>query len=131
MPLIQLVVVLVVVGVILWVVNNYIPMQSTMKSILNAIVIIAVILWLLSVFGIISSLQGIRIGIAIIVSSLFIFAFTACEKKGTAEKAGEKVDQAVEKIGEKIEDAKEAISDNAEKAGEEIDQAAEKAGEKI
>jgi hypothetical protein len=62
MPLIQLVVVLVVVGVILWVVNSYIPMQSTMKSILNAVVIIAVILWLLSVFGIIGSLQGIRIG---------------------------------------------------------------------
>jgi hypothetical protein len=62
MPLIQLVVVLVVVGVMLWVVNSYIPMQSTMKNILNAVVIIAVILWLLSVFGIIGSLQGIRIG---------------------------------------------------------------------
>jgi hypothetical protein len=62
MPLIHLVVVLVVVGVILWVINSYIPMQATMKKILNVVVIIAVILWLLNVFGVISSLQGIRIG---------------------------------------------------------------------
>lgn len=62
MPLIQLVIVLVVVGVILWVINSYIPMQATIKKILNAVVIIAVILWLLSVFGVIGSLQGIRIG---------------------------------------------------------------------
>jgi hypothetical protein len=62
MPLIQLVIVLVVVGVILWIINNYIPMQATIKKILNAVVAIAVILWLLSVFGIIGSLQGIHIG---------------------------------------------------------------------
>jgi hypothetical protein len=62
MPLLQLVIVLVVVGVILWVINNYIPMQSTIKKILNAVVVIGVILWLLSVFGVIGSLQGIRIG---------------------------------------------------------------------
>ena len=62
MPLIQLVIVLVVVGVILWVINSYIPMQSTIKKILNVVVIIAVILWLLSAFGVIGSLSGIRIG---------------------------------------------------------------------
>jgi hypothetical protein len=62
MPLIQVVIVLVVVGVILWLVNSYIPMQSTIKNILNVVVIIAVIIWLLSVFGVIGSLQGIRIG---------------------------------------------------------------------
>ena len=62
MPLIQLVIVLVVVGLILWVINSYIPMQATIKKILNAVVVIAVIIWLLSVFGIIGSLQGIRIG---------------------------------------------------------------------
>jgi hypothetical protein len=62
MPLLQLVIVLVVVGVILWVINSYIPMQSTIKKILNAVVVIGVILWLLNVFGIIGSLQGIRIG---------------------------------------------------------------------
>jgi hypothetical protein len=62
MPLIQLVLVLVVVGVILWVVNNYIPMQSTIKQLLNAVVVIAVVLWLLSVFGLIGDISRIRIG---------------------------------------------------------------------
>lgn len=62
MPLIQLVIVLVVVGLILWVINSYIPMQSTIKRILNVVVVIAVILWLLQVFGLINSLQGIHIG---------------------------------------------------------------------
>lgn len=62
MPLINLVIVLVVVGVILWVINNYIPMQSSIKKKLNAVVVIAVILWLLSVFGIIGNLSTIRIG---------------------------------------------------------------------
>ena len=62
MPLIQLVIVLVVVGVILWVINSYIPMQATIKKILNVVVIIAVIIWLLSVFGVIGNLSTIRIG---------------------------------------------------------------------
>ena len=51
MPLIQLVIVLVVVGLILWVINSYIPMQATIKKILNVVVVIAVVIWLLSVFG--------------------------------------------------------------------------------
>jgi hypothetical protein len=54
--------VLVVVGVILWVINNYIPMQSSIKKILNAVVVIVVIVWLLSVFGIIGNLSTMRIG---------------------------------------------------------------------
>jgi hypothetical protein len=62
MPLIQLVIILVVVGVILWVINAYIPMQSTIKKILNVVVIIVVIVWLLSVFGFIGNLSTIRIG---------------------------------------------------------------------
>jgi hypothetical protein len=62
MPLIQLVFVLVVVGVILWVINSYIPMQATIKKILNLVVVIVVILWLLSVFGLIGNLSTIRIG---------------------------------------------------------------------
>jgi high-affinity K+ transport system ATPase subunit B len=62
MPLIQLVIVLAVVGVILWMINSYIPMQSTIKKILNVVVVIAVIIWLLSVFGIIGSISTIRIG---------------------------------------------------------------------
>ena len=62
MPLIQLVIILVVVGVILWVINSYIPMQSTIKRILNVVVIIVVIVWLLSVFGFIGNLSTIRVG---------------------------------------------------------------------
>lgn len=62
MPLIQLVLVLVVVGVILWAINRYIPMQATIKNILNIVVIIVVIIWLLSAFGVIGHLSTIRIG---------------------------------------------------------------------
>ncbi len=50
MPLIQLLEVLIVVGVLLWLVNRFIPMQGTIKSILNGVVVIAVVLWLLNVF---------------------------------------------------------------------------------
>jgi Flp pilus assembly protein TadB len=62
MPLIQLIIVLVIVGVVLWVINSYIPMQSTIKKILNVVVIIVVIIWLLSVFGVIDDISTIRIG---------------------------------------------------------------------
>ena len=62
MPLIQLVLVLVVVGVVLWVINSYIPMQATIKKILNVVVVIVVIVWLLSVFGLIGDLRTIRVG---------------------------------------------------------------------
>ncbi|KXW59235.1 Thivi_2564 family membrane protein [Ferrovum myxofaciens] len=62
MPLVQLVIILIVVGVVLWLINTYIPMEVTIKKILNAVVIIAVILWLLSVFGLLNSLSGIRVG---------------------------------------------------------------------
>jgi hypothetical protein len=62
MPLIQLVLTLIVVGVLLWLVNSYIPMAGSIKTILNAVVIIVVVLWLLSVFGLIGELQNIRVG---------------------------------------------------------------------
>ena len=51
MTLLSLVVTLIVVGVLLWLVNAYIPMAANIKSILNVVVVIAVVLWLLSVFG--------------------------------------------------------------------------------
>jgi hypothetical protein len=60
-PLINVVVVLIVVGVLLWLVNNYIPMDGKIKSILN-VVVIAVVLWLLQAFGLLGSLSSIRIG---------------------------------------------------------------------
>ena len=48
-------------GVLLWLVNTYIPMDSKIKSILNAVVVICVILWLLQAFGIIGSLNSVRV----------------------------------------------------------------------
>jgi hypothetical protein len=62
MPLIQVVTVLIVVGVLLWLVNRFIPMQGTIKSILNAVVVIVVVLWLLNAFGLLHGLSNIRIG---------------------------------------------------------------------
>jgi hypothetical protein len=62
MPLTQVIVVLIVVGVILWLINRFIPMAGSIKSILNAVVVIVVILWLLSVFGVLGSLSNIRVG---------------------------------------------------------------------
>lgn len=62
MPLLQLVTVLIVVGVLLWLVNRYVPMQPTIKSILNGVVVIAVVLWLLNVFGLFQSLSKIHVG---------------------------------------------------------------------
>ncbi len=62
MPLLQILVVLIVVGVLLWLVNSYIPMQRTIKSILNAVVVIATVVWLLNIFGLFHSLSHIRVG---------------------------------------------------------------------
>ena len=63
-------------------------------------------------------------GFIIFVLLSFFLALAGCEQKGTAEKAGEKVDQAAEKVGEKIESVKEAIDDKAEQTGEYMNDAA-------
>jgi hypothetical protein len=62
MPLVNVVLALLVVGVLLWLVNRFIPMQSTIKGILNAVVVIAVVLWLLRVFGLFSYITQFRVG---------------------------------------------------------------------
>jgi len=62
MPLLQVLIALIVVGILLWLVNTYIPMQSAIKSNLNAVVVIVVVLWLLKVFGLFHSLTNIRVG---------------------------------------------------------------------
>ncbi|HTZ99327.1 MAG TPA: Thivi_2564 family membrane protein [Candidatus Aquilonibacter sp.] len=62
MPLLQILLVLVVIGVLLWLVNSFIPMQSTIKSILNAVVVIGTVLWLLNIFGLFHSLSRIHVG---------------------------------------------------------------------
>jgi hypothetical protein len=62
MPLIQVLIVLIVVGVLLWLVNTYIPMQGAIKSILNGVVVIVVVIWLLNVFGLLSAVTNLRVG---------------------------------------------------------------------
>jgi len=61
MTIFNLLVTLVIVGVLLWLVNNYIPMDRKIKNILNIIVVIFVVLWLLRAFGLLDSIQNMRI----------------------------------------------------------------------
>ena len=61
MPLVTIVIVLIVVGVLLWLINTYIPMDAKIKGILNAVVVIVVILWLLQVFGVLGSLGNVKV----------------------------------------------------------------------
>jgi hypothetical protein len=62
MSLITLILVLVVVGVILWLINAYIPMDAKIKNILNIVVVVAVVFWLLQVFGLLSDLNAVHVG---------------------------------------------------------------------
>lgn len=62
MSLINLVVTLVVVGVALWAINNYLPMDRKIKQILNVVVVIAVVLWLLQGFGLMGDIGAITVG---------------------------------------------------------------------
>lgn len=62
MSLIGFIIVVVLVGAILWAVNKYIPMDETVRKILNVVVIIALVIWILSVFGILPDLNAIRVG---------------------------------------------------------------------
>jgi len=62
MPLIHVAIVLIVVGVLLWVANTYIPMDAKIKNLLNIVVVIAVVFWLLQIFGLLSGLGTIRVG---------------------------------------------------------------------
>ena len=62
MPLVSIIIALVLVGVALYVVNTYIPMASSIKTILNVVIVIAVCLWLLRAFGVIGSMSGFQLG---------------------------------------------------------------------
>jgi hypothetical protein len=61
MPLLTILLVIIIVGVALWLINSFIPMDSTIKTILNVVVVIVLIVWLLKVFGILNTLTGIHI----------------------------------------------------------------------
>ena len=62
MPLLNLVVALIVVGVGLYLINRYIPMASSIKTILNAVVVVVVLVWVLQVFGLWNGISTFRIG---------------------------------------------------------------------
>jgi hypothetical protein len=62
MPLVTVVITLGVVGLLLWLVNRFIPMQGQIKSILNGVVVIAVVLWIMRIFGLFEYLSQFRVG---------------------------------------------------------------------
>ncbi len=62
MPLVQLLAILIVMGLLLWLVNRFVPMHEPIKSILNVVVVTAVVLWLLNIFGLFHSLSHIHVG---------------------------------------------------------------------
>jgi hypothetical protein len=62
MDLISLIVTLIVVGVLLWLVNTYIPMDGKIRQILNVVVVVAVVVWLLNGLGLMDSIRGVRVG---------------------------------------------------------------------
>lgn len=61
MPLLTLILTLVVIGVLMWAINAYVPMAPNIKNLLNVVVIIAVVIWLLRAFGVWSYLSGVRV----------------------------------------------------------------------
>jgi len=62
MPLLQVLLILIAVGVFLWLLNSFVPMAGSIKSLLNAVVVICVVLWLMNIFGLFHSLSRFRIG---------------------------------------------------------------------
>ena len=63
MPLITIVITLIVAGILLWLVNTYIPMDGKIKKILNIVVVVVVVLWLLNVFGVWDQVRSIHTSI--------------------------------------------------------------------
>jgi len=61
MPILNVLLVLIVVGVLLWLINTYIPMDRKIKNILNIVVVVALVIWLLQAFGLLDSLKNMRI----------------------------------------------------------------------
>lgn len=62
MSLLTIVITIVVVGLLLWAINSFIPMEGRVKNILNGVVIVCLILWLLQAFGVLGSLGNVRVG---------------------------------------------------------------------
>ena len=61
MSLITIVLTLIVVGILLWLVNSYIPMDGKIKKVLNIVVMVVVVLWLLNVFGVWNYVRNVHV----------------------------------------------------------------------
>ena len=61
MPLLTVILTLIIIGILLWLINSFIPMDGKIKSILNAVVVICVIVWLLHVFGLLDNVNNISV----------------------------------------------------------------------
>jgi predicted membrane protein len=62
MPLVNLVIALIVVGVVLYMINRYIPMASSIKTILNVVVVVSVGIWVLQAVGLWGGISSFRVG---------------------------------------------------------------------
>ena len=89
MSLIGLIMTLVIIGVLLWLLNTYVPMDPKIKNILNVLVVIVVILWLLQAFGVLGSLQSVRISMAS-AQTVAPIAFEDVNNNGTWEDGTDK-----------------------------------------
>ena len=63
MPLINIVIALIVVGMGLWLINRYIPMASSIKTILNVVVVVAVVIWVLQAVGMWGRITNYKVGL--------------------------------------------------------------------
>lgn len=61
MPILTIIITIIIVGLLLWVINSYIPMDGKIKQILNIVVVIVLIIWLLKIFGIFAGLGNVRV----------------------------------------------------------------------
>ncbi|MFY7909987.1 MAG: Thivi_2564 family membrane protein [Emticicia sp.] len=61
MPLVNILVVLIVAGIVLWLINSYIPMDGKIKRILNIVFVVVIIIWLLKTFGLLTGLMNINV----------------------------------------------------------------------
>ena len=61
MSILNVILVLVVAGVVLWLINTYVPMDRKIKNILNVVVVIIVVIWLLRAFGVLDSIRGLKV----------------------------------------------------------------------
>ena len=61
MPLLNIVVMLIIVGVGLYMINRFIPMASSIKTILNFVVVAVVCIWLLQLFGLWGNVTNFRL----------------------------------------------------------------------